>query len=423
MPQAEIKQVDLKFPAKGILEDAALTAMPDGTSPLAMNVRGFDIRVQRERGCKRIGHAKWIPDRQLTSKIDLIALSPKTVTAAEYITSGIWSGNNFFAGQTPPGPFLFPPGPLIDGTWVWENYESITDPTYVQYQYNLTSARKMITSTSSYGLANGIVLKNQGSDTMQVLGTVDTGTASSFHVTSGTINKYIWGGTLIIGLGDTYGFFSDFPDGGKGRSIYITSGNNTVNGYGTTAYLYGQDTDGNIYNTGVHIGTGDIQTGSTFTFNIKFTPDNVVVTLGGAVSFTYTFANNIGAFNPVPDFHNLAGRDGIVSFDDENMPTEAVYNMNVTFSSRSYRLVEEQIAYAQGGNVYLGTLDNGFTLVDASGLSPNTAYHQGDEISMTGAYGAFWLVDGTNPSARSPLTPALSPNQRPRTELSPPAHA
>lgn len=57
MPQPP-KQIELAFPMKGLHETSSITGQPEGTTGLAVNVRGFDSLAQRDRGGQRPGLAR-----------------------------------------------------------------------------------------------------------------------------------------------------------------------------------------------------------------------------------------------------------------------------------------------------------------------------------------------------------------------------
>jgi hypothetical protein len=70
MPVPQPKLIPLPFPFKGIHEDSELTEQPEGTTPDAVNVRGYDYIANRDRGAQRPGLDKYVPARQDTVPID-----------------------------------------------------------------------------------------------------------------------------------------------------------------------------------------------------------------------------------------------------------------------------------------------------------------------------------------------------------------
>lgn len=74
MPTPALKLVPMEFPMKGLQEDAAETAQPDGTTGDCQNVRGYDLVAKRDRGCQRVGVAKFVADRMDTVPIDMIVV-------------------------------------------------------------------------------------------------------------------------------------------------------------------------------------------------------------------------------------------------------------------------------------------------------------------------------------------------------------
>jgi hypothetical protein len=52
--------MDKDFPVKGLDENWAYKAQPEGTTPACLNVRPYDATGQRLRGGQRAGLSKWI---------------------------------------------------------------------------------------------------------------------------------------------------------------------------------------------------------------------------------------------------------------------------------------------------------------------------------------------------------------------------
>ena len=72
MPEPQLKVLPLPFPMGGVIESSSEADQPEGTSPAALNVRGYDIANRRERGCQRVGLGKFVADNQTGEQIDAI---------------------------------------------------------------------------------------------------------------------------------------------------------------------------------------------------------------------------------------------------------------------------------------------------------------------------------------------------------------
>lgn len=74
MPTPPLKAYDTQFPMQGLHEDSAETQQPNGTTDEAQNVRSYDLRAKRDRGCQRVGLSKYVAEAEDTVPIDMIVV-------------------------------------------------------------------------------------------------------------------------------------------------------------------------------------------------------------------------------------------------------------------------------------------------------------------------------------------------------------
>jgi hypothetical protein len=97
MPSLSLKTIDFEFPFGGIFENAGYSEQPEGTSPSACNVRGYDISLRRKIGCQRQGTTKIPNFTSSTYPIDLLIsafIGGSTLENVCYLTNGkVYTGN------------------------------------------------------------------------------------------------------------------------------------------------------------------------------------------------------------------------------------------------------------------------------------------------------------------------------------------
>lgn len=82
------KPTPLSFPVKGLVENAAFSAQPPGTTPDALNVRAYDSLERKNRGGQRIGMSKVSGDA--VSGTNRIQLLEQVVEALDLVQNASW---------------------------------------------------------------------------------------------------------------------------------------------------------------------------------------------------------------------------------------------------------------------------------------------------------------------------------------------
>lgn len=391
MPSPQLQRLDMPFPSKGLHEASAVSSQPEGTSGRLLNVRGYDLDARRDRGCQRSGASKLIASRKDDTEVDIMvaaSLGSTPSAGVDYLR---------FASDDPDGDYNIGPA-FLNGHYV-------------------TAEKAYFTVLGGTGVA-------------------PTGGGSAAFSP----------GPAVVAIAD--GDFSD-PNNVLLTHFLTFNGDCVIPGSGTIVW----ECDASMADMSDGITTHDIK--------LTFFKDHVACVIrgsGGTQSNNYSYLNTIsspGGTVPV-GAHQVTcqmAQNGFVLYVDFvavlahtfTAPEEAAlggwtsrvcmamlydggtgytYDL-VQFAAdgvSSFDITAEKVIYGQDGETYLGSIADGFTLVDASALTPDTTYTTGEEVSIAAAYGYFWVVDGvislrrvavdtgviTQPAATAGSLPALS---------------
>ena len=104
---------DFDFPVKGLDENWAYKAQPEGTTPSCLNVRPYDVLGQRLRGGQRAGLSKYFP-AQPNGNHPIQMMVQEPVPAGSYIETFSYNNGTIFDGVGAPWLVY---GPNSAGIW------------------------------------------------------------------------------------------------------------------------------------------------------------------------------------------------------------------------------------------------------------------------------------------------------------------
>ncbi len=375
--QAEIKQIDFDFPFRGINESSGIDSQPDGTSPLAFNVRGYDQIAKRDRGAQRIGMIK-IPTSDGGEMVDrlvaaYLGLQTQTginllITAANLTAAG---GGDYTRGDNDAASAAI----SITVNSI-ARFQRLACP-HTSYRYSVdgSGGAHLVNKFTGYSRFNAAPRETSGSNVTF---------KSTLRFASGTA-ALEWIASVC---------FSDttVPDQlGALKPHYVI-----VAMTRTAAVLFiGNTTSAVQYSHSYTISGGVVEDGNNHDFVMTITSGGFSITRDAVSlishSFDATELTKLGAWTTqVYAGMSISGADPVSPanlYDDLQFLAVGPDNVHT---------IGEQVCIAQGGQVSTGTVDGGFTLCDASGLArgDGKAYTVGNPLSIVAAGGYFWLVDG-----------------------------
>lgn len=341
--------IEFPFPFRGVNQSAGVAAQPEGTSPLAINVRGFDQIGLRDRGCQRAGYQKVINAINASGKpIDLIRsamLGPASITGGFAYTYTAATMNGTGAGTHTTGSNAGASGYYYPSAY--QVFKVGAGPHTINNTASPVSWSPAAFFTPGYAHFGGstitcgatIALNNTSLDWRCILGwDASNYTMVKVTRTSMTVTLVSWRGTVT----NTYSFADFGYFAGAAKNYFLTFSASSVilqvNGLSIISHVY----------------TGD----------------------EAAVSLWQS------AVSPIQTIAAGADPTGTTNLYDNISFTAAAAPPN-------FDPVGEDICYLQNGLIFTGDMNSGFTALGGPG------YTTGVQVDMVAAYGYFWLVDGT----------------------------
>jgi hypothetical protein len=347
---SDLKTLELSFPFKGIHETSAISEQPEGTTPSAVNVRGYDPIQKRDRGAQRAGLAKAVATRKTTDKVELIVAQSL--------------GNN-------PGGINY----SRDMTFLSDGNVSVGATT--NYFFSATLFEHFRVSGGQ-----GVDPTDSGNSVFFCpgLSTLGGSQTITFQSKFKPISGITW---------QTWISMSDMVDVSVKHYVSLTFHSTEVNvdikgpgGNGGTNYAYGST----------------IADGATYTFTCVMTPTGFTFSIDGVLFFTHNYTGTeltrLGGYTA--SVSPMLAMDGGGAFPPGGTVAWQYDDVSIVGTSGGADIVKDTVIFSQSSNLYLGNPSDGFNLVDATALTPATAYHAGVEHSITAADGYFWIVDGLN---------------------------
>jgi len=359
---AEKQPIDLSFPVKGLNENWAYKAQPEGTSPDCLNVRAYDTLGTRLRGGQRPGLSKFFSSQvNGTNPIQRLGFLIQSVTNIGTDVSETFTQSN---GQ-------------LSGT-DWTLLANLTSSTW--------------TASATYPVVNTNAILHNNT------------TASGITYKIGAISKrartganYTLQATVTLAIGGT-GSASRAEGGFIFRANDSTVPFNTASSSSATATF----ASFSIYASGYTVTVGDTMTfhslgGSTYgtvawwttprTLKLVITGDTYVFTADTETLLSGTFDSDYIA--PAGnEYVGFMARKGTDTANSVTLDTWSVENTSPSLSRRKPTLLA-----VSAGDIYSGDPTDALALATGGNDALET---DTDAVKMTTLFTKAYFVDGTN---------------------------